>query len=242
MRWVTRSRLTLPPWHYDDRAAERRIVPAFHGGRQVRPDPGYEIELAHALRAAMSTSQLEERYRSLSGDDPESRILRRSYLRALLGELGQGVTIRPGVSFSHFATFSIGDGVFLGEQAILQGRHDGRCQIGAGSWIGPQAFLDARDLVIGRHVGWGPGAKVLGSAHTGQPCDVPVIFTDLEILPVRIGDHADIGVNAVILPGVTIGEGAIVGAGAIVTKDVPAYAKVAGVPARVIGWRRTEEA
>jgi acetyltransferase-like isoleucine patch superfamily enzyme len=223
-------------------AAGRRIVPAFHGGQPVTPDPSYESELAQALRSAMPMSQLEERYRSLSGDDPESRILRRSYLRALVGELGQGVTIRPNVAFTHFATFSIGDGVFLGEQAILQGRHDGHCRIGAGSWIGPQSLLDARDLVIGRHVGWGPGAKVLGSSHTGRPCNVPVIFTDLEILPVRIGDYADIGVNAVILPGVTIGEGAIVGAGAIVTKDVPAYAKVAGVPARVIGWRRTEDA
>ena len=51
----------------------------------------------------------------------------------------------------------------------------------------------------------------------------------------------DIGTSAVLLPGVTIGEGAIVGAGAVVTHDVPAYAKVAGVPAGVIGWRKKEE-
>ncbi|MBA2370163.1 MAG: hypothetical protein H0V71_00795 [Chloroflexi bacterium] len=52
---------------------------------------------------------------------------------------------------------------------------------------------------------------------------------------------ADIGVNAVLLPGVTIGEGAIVGAGAVVTRDVPAYAIAAGVPARVMRSRKPTE-
>jgi len=67
---------------------------------------------------------------------------------------------------------------------------------------------------------------------------VPVIKTDLVIKPVRVGAGADIGVNAVLLPGVHIGEGAIVGAGAVVTRDVPAYAIAAGVPARVMRSRR----
>ena len=88
----------------------------------------------------------------------------------------------------------------------------------------------------------GPGAKVLGSEHTGFPTDIPLIQTDLQIAPVRIGAGADIGVNAIILPGITVGRGAIVGAGAVVTRDVPEFAKVAGVPARVIGWREGHEA
>ncbi|WP_159718555.1 acyltransferase [Geminicoccus flavidas] len=220
---------------------QARVVQAVHGRHTVLPDPAYETGLAEALRAAMGHERLEEAYRQLGPqDDFQSRMLRRVYLRALVRHLGQGVTVRPGVTFRHFETFSIGDGVHLGEGAILQGRHDGNCEIGEGSWIGPQAFLDARDLVIGAQVGWGPGAKVLGSTHTGMPVEKPIICTDLVIRPVRIGDFADIGVSAVILPGVTVGEGAIVGAGAVVTRDVPAYAKVAGVPARVIGWRREE--
>ena len=83
-------------------------------------------------------------------------------------------------------------------------------------WIGPGSYFDARDLVLEDYVGWGPGAKVLGSTHTGLPVDVPIIQTDLEIRPVRIRAWADIGTNAVMLPGVTVGKGAIVGAGAVV--------------------------
>jgi len=71
------------------------------------------------------------------------------------------------------------------------------------------------------------------------PLDVPVIQTDLEIEPVRICAWADIGVNAVVLPGVTIGRGAIVGAGSVVTADVEPFSIVAGVPARLV--RRRDE-
>ena len=76
--------------------------------------------------------------------------------------------------------------------------------------------------------------------HTGLPSSVPTVTTDLVIDPVRICANADIGIGAVLLPGVTIGAGAIVGAGAVVSRDVPPMAKVAGVPARFIGWRDAE--
>jgi acetyltransferase-like isoleucine patch superfamily enzyme len=127
-----------------------------------------------------------------------------------------------------------GNYIFIGAQAMIQGRFDGTCRIGNHVWIGPQAYLDARDLVIEDYVGWGPGAKVLGSTHTGQPRDVPIITTSLVIKPVVIGYGADVGMNASILPGVRIGQHAIIGAGAVVTQDVPDYAVVAGVPARVL--------
>ena len=67
---------------------------------------------------------------------------------------------------------------------------------------------------------------------------IPIIATDLVIKPVVVGFGADIGMNASILPGVRIGANSIVGAGAVVTHDVPDYAIVAGVPARVIRDRR----
>ncbi len=62
---------------------------------------------------------------------------------------------------------------------------------------------------------------------------------DWEIILTQVKTNASIGSNATILCGITIGESALIGAGAVVTKDVPDYAIVAGVPARVIGDTRS---
>ena len=218
--------------------AARRVVPAVHGKRIVDPDPAFEVGLAEHLRGTHDAARLAELYgRFVHGESDFDALVRRAVMRAMARGFGHGVRVNRGVIFRHPETFSIGSGVFLGEQVVIQGRFEGRCEIGDHAWIGPQAYFDARDLVIGAYVGWGPGAKVLGSMHSGLPADVPIIQTDLEINPVRIEAWADVGVNAVILPGVTVGRGAIVGAGAVVTQDVPPMAVVAGVPAKVMRYR-----
>lgn len=218
-------------------ASERR-VPAFHGNQPIRPDPDHELGLAADLKTRFDRNGLMELYsRFAAGSGHIDALMRRTCLRALCRSFGNGITIGSNVVFRHPETFQIGDGVHIGDHVVLHGRFDGSCVIGTGTWIGSQSYFDARDLELGQHVGWGPGAKVVGSEHTGDPLDRPFLHTDLVIKPVRVGAGADIGVNAVLLPGVTIGRDAVIGAGAIVTTDVPALAKAAGVPARIIGWR-----
>ena len=221
-----------------EREKKVRIVPAVHGKQQVQPDSAFEIDLSKYLRETYSPPALLEEYnRFASGEGALDTLMRRTIWRSLARKFGNGVRIAGGVHFRHLETFEIGDGVFIGAQAFIQGRFDGNMKIGNHVWIGPQAYFDARDLVLEDYVGWGPGAKVLGSAHTGLPIDRPIIETDLEIRPVRVEAWADIGTSAVLLPGVTVGKGSIVGAGAIVTKDVPPFAIVAGVPAKFLRWR-----
>ena len=215
-----------------------KIISAFHGKQEVVADPDYEIGLSDFLKKIYTVEELVDIYARFSaGDGALDMLMRRAIWRAGARRFGSGVHIGSGTGFKHLETFEIGDGVFIGSQSFIQGRINGSCIIGAKTWIGPQSYFDARDLVIGDHVGWGPGAKILGSVHAGLPINIPIIQTDLEIKRVTIEPWADIGVNAVIMPGVTIGKGSQIGAGAVVTSDVPAFSVVAGVPAKFIRWR-----
>ena len=218
------------------------MVPAVHASREIAPDPPHELGLADSLRATYSREALRDLYARFSpGDSEFDAMIRRIVFRAVARSVGNGLRLGRSVSLLHPETFSFGDGVFIGDQAVLQGRFDGSCTLGERVWIGPHGYIDARDVVMESYSGIGPGARILGSAHTGIPIDVPVSQTDLDIKPVRIREWVDVGTNAVILPGVTIGKGAIVGAGAVVRNDVEPFAIVAGVPARFIRWREGYE-
>jgi serine acetyltransferase len=215
-----------------------RVVPAVHGRKTVQPSPAADALIAW-LRAEYKAEQLPDLYtRHQFGDDKLNTMLRAAIWSAGARSAGRGLRVGSGAGFLHLDTFEIGDGVFIGAQAYVQGRFDGTCRIGDHVWIGPQSYFDARDLVIEEYVGWGPGARVLGSTHSGVPVDVPIVQTDLHIKPVHIEAWADVGTSATILPGVTVGRGSLVGAGAVVTHDVAPFSIVAGVPARVIGDRR----
>ena len=219
-----------------------RVVRAVHGRRAITKDADYEPSFVDALVRSYGADALAELYgRFGTGEGMVDSLMRRSIWRALCRRCGTGLQVDGGARFKHPETFEIGTGVFIGAQAYIQGRFDGTCSIGDNVWIGPQAFLDARCLFIGDFVGWGPGAKILGSTHSGSPVDIPIVQTDLEIRPVRIEAWADIGTNATILPGVTIGQGAVVGAGAVVVADIAPFSVVAGVPARFLRWRADQD-
>jgi len=217
---------------------ERRLVKAVHGVRSVVPDAPFELGLSDHLRAHHDADGLAALYgRFVHGESAFDGLMRRAIWRARCRRFGHGVAIEPGAAFLHPETLQIGDGVFVGRGAYIQGRFDGTCSIGDHVWIGPGSYFDARHLVLEDYVGWGPGARALGSTHTGVPAAAPIIQTDLLIRPVTVRRGADIGTGAVLLPGITVGENALVGAGAVVTHDVPAMAVVAGTPARVLSWR-----
>ena len=216
-----------------------RQVPATFGRRELRLDPAWEQDFSTFLRSSRSKEELEGLFGQFrAGESSFDGMMRRVILRALCRRTGNDLQIGPNVVLKHPETMEFGDCVFIGAQTMIQGRFDGTCKIGSFVWIGPQAYFDARDLVLEDYVGWGPGAKVLGSVHTGLPADDPIITTPLVIKPVRVGFGADVGMNASILPGIRIGKQSIVGAGAVVTENVPDYAVVAGVPARFLRDRR----
>jgi acetyltransferase-like isoleucine patch superfamily enzyme len=222
---------------------EARTVPAVFGRSTVVEDPVWEWQFAAHLKESQSVSELASLYSRYRGDEGkvESQ-LRRIIFRAMCKSAGHGLRIEPEIILKHPETMQFGNSVFIGAHTMIQGRYDGHCSIGNHVWIGPHAYFDARDLILEDYVGWGPGAKVLGSSHTGLPLDLPVIATELTIKRVVVGYGADIGMNATILPGVEIGAHSIVGAGAVVTSNVPEYAVVVGAPARVLRYRNSRPA
>lgn len=103
--------------------------------------------------------------------------------------------------------------------------------------IGPKVLLDARKgLVLGNSVVVAYEAIIWTLHH-----DYNDLYFSPKGSPVFVGDYVWICSRSIILPGVRIGEGAIVASGAVVTKDVPPYAIVAGVPAKVIGFREKKQ-
>jgi acetyltransferase-like isoleucine patch superfamily enzyme len=217
---------------------ETRLVSAVFGRSEVVDDPAWEWQYATYLKSAFSKAELIALYSGYRGEEGAFETqLRRIIFRAMCRQAGNGLRLEPEVVVKHPETMEIGDAVFIGAHSMIQGRFDGICRIGNHVWIGPHSYFDARNLVLEDYVGWGPGAKVLGSSHSGEPSDVPIIMTELKIEPVVVGYGADVGTNATLLPGVRVGAHSIVGAGAVVTSDVPDYAIVAGVPARVMRYR-----
>ena len=92
-------------------------------------------------------------------------------------------------------------------------------------------------IEIGDNVIMGPRINLLAENHGFDRTDVPIKEQGVRRSFIKIEDDCWIGLNAVILQGVTLGHGCIVGAGAVVTKSVPPWSIAVGVPARVVGRR-----
>ena len=141
-----------------------------------------------------------------------SRRLRRWFLKAWLGRMERGAAVQRGCRVLNGRKVELGPRAVINFGTLIDGRAH-RVIVGADVSIGPEAAI----LTLG-HDPHSPGFADRGG-------------------DVVIGDRAWIAYRAVVLPGVTIGEGAVVAAGAVVSEDVAPFTIVAGNPAREVGSR-----
>lgn len=142
-------------------------------------------------------------------------ISRRFFYRLSGIKIGKGSTIHMYARFYEPKNIEIGQDTIIGEFAVLDGRDK---------------------LKIGNHVDIASEVMIYNSEHN-------INDTDFKTLngKVIIEDYVFVGPRAIILPGITISKGVVVAAGAIVTKDVPPYAIVGGIPAQIIGERKNKD-
>lgn len=131
---------------------------------------------------------------------------------------GKNINVEKKADFGKGTDISIGDNSGLGVNCSVRG-----------------------PLEMGANIMMGPDVTILTSIHNTFDTSIPM--NQQGFLPnkkVIIGDDVWIGTKVIIMPGVTIGKGSIIGAGAVVTKNIPEYAVVAGVPAKVIKFRNEQ--
>lgn len=133
--------------------------------------------------------------------------------KKLFRHCGDGVIIHHDVLFSDGRNISLGDGVLVNRYAML----DDRGPIDVGSYT----MLSA-------------GITIETHTHPFDNFERPIAYSGRGLAPVHVGPNSVVGYNAVIMAGVTLGHRTIVGANSVVTRDVPDYTVVGGVPARVI--------
>ncbi len=140
--------------------------------------------------------------------------LRRFLAKRMFTRCGKNITVEHGAFFGGGREIEIGNNSAIGLNARISG-----------------------PLTIGDDVMMGPNVSIYTQNHETENIHKPMRLQTAPKEKVAVGNDCWIGANAVILPGVTIGNGVIVGAGAVVTKDVPDYAVVGGVPAKIIKIR-----
>lgn len=153
--------------------------------------------------------------------------------------IGKNVVFESGVLVFHPENIILGDNIYIGHNAILKGYYKNTMEFAGNNWIGQGVFIHSGGGVkLGKHAGLGPFVKILSHQHIEESLDKPLSVSVQEYKQVIIEEGAEVGMGAIILPGVTIGKNSIVGAGAVVTRDVEPYSVVVGVPARFVRKRK----
>jgi acetyltransferase-like isoleucine patch superfamily enzyme len=182
---------------------------------------------------------------------PYWRALRRERAAALarrpLAEVAASAGIHERVYIHRAIALTLSDGAELRDRVRLgidqerpgpETLHASVFALGAGSVVLSDTHIDCSAPVrIGRRSHVGRRNQLFTHTHDVSRRDVAVLDAPIVTRPVTIGDGVMLFNDVVVLPGVTIGDGAVVAIRSVVTRDVPPYAIVAGVPARIVGQR-----
>jgi acetyltransferase-like isoleucine patch superfamily enzyme len=150
--------------------------------------------------------------------------------------VGDGVVLYQG---DDGGDISIGKRSSINQACILETGQAGRIDIGEATHIQPRCQFSAYkgNIIIGKGVQIAPNCSFYSYNH-GFSLDQPIMKQPLSSKGgIVIEDDVWLSVGVVVLDGVTIGKGAVIGAGAVVSKDIPAGAIAAGIPAKVISYR-----
>lgn len=140
-----------------------------------------------------------------------------------------GCIVGFNTSIINFSKVKIKKGSFLQDHVYLRAGMNGSIQIGNDVAINSFARLFGHGgITVGDNSQIGPGATLTTTSHD---IDMDMVAS---FRPITIGEWTWIGANAIILPGITIGNHVVVGAGSVVTKDIPDYSVAVGIPAKVI--------
>lgn len=153
--------------------------------------------------------------------------------------IDDNVIIDMNANLSVNGTMTIGKDTHIYPYAMLL-THKGKIVIGENCTIHPYCVLYGLDggLEIGDWVRMATHTVIIPANHVYDNPDIPIRKQGLTMQGVKIKNDVWIGAGVRILDGVTIGEGSVIGAGSVVTKDVPDYSIVAGIPAKVIKSRK----
>lgn len=125
---------------------------------------------------------------------------------------------------------TLGENCLIGAEALMR---DITLQMGAHCSVNSCAYLQG-EITIGNDVRIAPYVKIIAMNHGYQEIDIPICQQNCTAQGIRIGNDVWIGSGAIILDGVEVGSHTIIAAGAVVTKDVPDYCIVGGIPAKII--------
>lgn len=170
-----------------------------------------ELYLADDPELVSENKRASRLLRMYNATTEEQQEQRRQILQDLFKKVGKKINILPPFHCDYGSNISAGNGLFMNYGCVI---------------------LDCNTVEIGDNVLCAPYVQIYTAYHPVEP-DIRLTGRELAA-PIKIGNNVWIGGNAIICPGVTIGDNTTIGAGSVVVKDIPANVVAAGNPCRII--------